>query len=119
MESVLVDLSYGMMLLVGCTGIEIAAIVGATASVAGAAHSIARGGGRGGGGRGGGAPSAAPPPPSAEDPAVRARLDEERRQRGASGRASTLLADESLGVGSDIGSSTPDANKKLLGAGYF
>ena len=63
--------------------------------------------------------SAAPAPPSAEDPAVKARLEEERRQRGASGRASTLLADESLGVGSDIGSSTPDKNKNLLGAGYF
>ena len=115
MESVLVDLSYGMMLLVGCTGIEIAAIVGATASVASAGVTIARSGGGGGGS----SPSAAPPSPSAEDPAVKARLEEERRQRGASGRASTLLADESLGVGSDIGSSTPDKNKNLLGAGYF
>ena len=64
-------------------------------------------------------PPPPPPPPSAEDPAVRARLDEERRQRGASGRASTMLAGESLGVGSDISTSTPDKNKKLLGAGYF
>ena len=114
MESVWVDLSYGVILLVGCSGLEIAAIVGATASVATAAHSFTSGGG--GGGR---ESSAAPAPPSAEDPAVRARLDEERRQRGAAGRASTLLADESLGVGSDIGSSTPDKNKNLLGAGYY
>ena len=119
MESVLVDLSYGMMLLVGCTGIEIAAIVGATASVASAGVTIARTIARSGGGGGGSSPSAAPPSPSAEDPAVKARLEEERRQRGASGRASTFLADESLGVGSDIGSSTPDKNKNLLGAGYF
>ena len=111
MESALIE--HGLWLIVGCTGVEIAAIVGATASVAAAASSFTRGGG------GSPSTSAAPAPPSAEDPAVKARLEEERRQRGASGRASTLLADESLGVGSDIGSSTPDKNKNLLGAGYF
>ena len=93
---------------------SIALAIAATAAVAQTVKSFTD---KSGGGQS--APGAAPSPPSAEDPVVRAALDEERRQRGASGRASTLLADESLGVGSDIGSSTPDKNKKLLGAGYF
>ena len=102
MESIWDDFDGPYVVLMGCTGAEIAGILGGQGR-----EMLDR------------AMVAAADKRSRELSAAPLSKDEEQRQSGTSGRASTMLADPALGAGSDISTSTPDKNKKYLGAWYF